>query len=199
MKQIPPKIWNAIIDISPVQFSVYDLVKHHRIFSSGLAEKILGYSYQELQQFSTNYYKDIIVEEDYPIIENNFNRLLNSVDDSMVEGIFRMKTKLGGIVWVRTHQRVLERDKNGKPSKIIASSEDITELKELEQRLEEEVGKLNAIPTKNLQELRIQLNAVTNIMDQFRENHFSSEMDRRLWGYMFSSVQKMNRVVDDLL
>jgi hypothetical protein len=49
MKSNVPKYWNAIIDISPVQFGVYDLVKHQQIFSRGLEEKALGYSSEELE------------------------------------------------------------------------------------------------------------------------------------------------------
>jgi len=199
MKPITPKIWNAIIDISPVQFGVYDLVEHTQIYSSGLAEKLLGFNFEELQEFSQDFYKDLILAEDFPIFEKNLNLLLGSDQDIVVEGIYRVKNKKGEIVWVRSQHRVLERDDKGQPSKLIASSEDITELKLLEQKLEQEVTKLNAIPSKNIEELRIQLNAVTNIMDQFRENHFSSEMDRRLWSYMYNSVQKMNNVMEQLI
>lgn len=199
MKPITPKIWNAIIDISPVQFGVYDLVEQTQIYSSGLAEKLLGFDFEELQGFSHDFYKELILEEDFPIFEKNLKRLLESKQDILVEGIYRVRNKKGEILWVRSQHRVLERDEKAQPSKLIASSEDITELKLLEQKLEQEVAKLNAIPSKNLEELRIQLNAVTNIMDQFRENHFSSEMDRRLWSYMFDSVQKMNRVMEQLI
>ncbi len=198
MKSLSPKVWSAIIDISPVQFGVYDLEKHQQTYSSGLAEKVLGYSFAELQQFSREFYKELILEDDYQILENNLNKLLTSSYDLPVEGIFRVRNKQGNILWVRLIQRVLERNPEGQPTKLVSSSEDITELKELEQKLEREVSKLYAIPSKNIKELRIQLNAVTNIMDQFRENHFSSEMDRRLWNYMFNSVKKMDAVVNDL-
>jgi PAS domain S-box-containing protein len=198
MKSNVPKYWNAIIDISPVQFGVYDLVKHQRIFSSGLAEKALGYSSEELEEFSKDFYRDLILEEDYLCFEKSVEYLTESEDHSSAEVIFRVRTKSGYIIWVRTHQRVLERGPNGKPVKLISSSEDITELKIMEHELREEVNKLNAIPSENLKELRIQLNAVSNIMDLFRENHFSSEMDRRLWNYMTSSVKKMNHVVNGL-
>ena len=191
-------MWSAIIDISPVQFGVYDLVEHQQIFSSGLAEKVLGYNFDELQQFSRDFYKELILKDDYQILENNLNILLTSAHDLPVEGIIRVKNKQGNILWVRCIQRVLERNPKGQPTKLVSSSEDITELKELEQKLEVEVSKLYSIPSKNLKELRVQLNAVTNIMDQFRENHFSSEMDRRLWNYMFNSVKKMDAVVNDL-
>jgi PAS domain S-box-containing protein len=199
MKPITSKIWNAIIDISPVQFGVYDLTKHQRIFSSGLAEKLLGYSFEELQEFSHDFYRELIVEDDFRILESSLNRLLESDVNVSTESIFRIKDKLGKIIWVRVVQKVLERDSHGQPIKLVSSSEDITELKELEQELEREVRKLNAIPSENIEELRIQLNAVTNIMDQFRDYHFSSELDRRLWNYMFHSVKKMNQVVDDLM
>ena len=199
MKSIIPKYWNAIIDISPVQFGVYDLVKHQRIFSSGLAEKALGYSSEELEEFSKDFYKGLILEEDFQAIEQSVDALLGSEERNSVEVIFRIRTKSGNIIWVRTHQRVLERGPDGKPVKLISSSEDITELKILELELKQQVSKLNAIPTENIKELRIQLNAVTNIMDQFKENHFTSEMDRRLWNYMVSSVKKMDQVVDELI
>ena len=121
--------------------------------------------------------------------------MLQSNQDMVVESIYRVRDKHGNLLWVRSNHRVLERDEQGQPIKLIASSEDITELKELEQRLEKEVGKLQAIPSENLEELQVQLNAVSNIMSQFRENHFSSEMDRRLWNYMYHSVQKMDQVL----
>ena len=196
MKAISNKIWSAILDISPVQFGVYDLVNHLSIYSSGLAEKILGYNFEELQEFSHEFYKELILEEDFPKVINNLKTLTESKEDIELETIYRVKNKAGDIIWVRSHQRVLERDVDGQPIKIITSSEDITELKELEIKLEQEVNALNNIPCGNIQELRIQLNAVTNIMSLFRENHFSGEMDRRLWKYMYDSVGKMNEVLD---
>lgn len=198
MESNVPKYWNAIIDISPVQFGVYDLVKHQRIFSSGLAEKALGYTHEEMQEFSKDLYRGLILDEDYRFFEKSLEYLMGPEEYASVEVIFRVRTKTGNIIWVRTHQHVLERGPDGKPAKLVSSSEDITELKIIELELKEEVNKLNAIPTENLKELRIQLNAVTNIVDQFRENHFSSEMDRRLWNYMSCSIKKMNHVVDGL-
>jgi len=198
MNPLYSKLWSAIIEISPVQFGVYDLVKHQQIFSSGLAEKVLGYSFEELQRFSKDFYKELIIEEDYHILEQNLKKILESEHDVPVESIFRVKSSKAAIIWVRLTQRVLERNNQGQPIKLVSSSEDITELKHLEQKLENEVNKLHAIPVQNIEELRIQLNAVTNIMDQFRDHHFTTEMDRRLWKYMFSSIQKMDAVVDEL-
>lgn len=198
MTAITPKIWNAIVDISPVQFGVYDLEQQMQIYSSGLAEKVLGYSFEELQEFSHDFYKELMHEEDSGKLENNLNRLLHAEEDIMVEGIYRVLDKQNNMLWVRSNHRVLERDQDGKPTKIISSSEDISELKELEQQLEVEVGKLYAIPSENIEELKVQLNAVNNIMCQFKENHFSSEMDRRLWNYMHHSVRKMNEVMEGI-
>ena len=199
MRPLDSKIWNAIIDISPVQFGVYDLEQHLQVYSSGLAEKVSGYSFDELQKFSRDFYKELILLEDFPKFEDNLNRLLQSDKDIMVESIYRVRGKQGNIIWVRSSHRVFERDEQGQPKKLIASSEDITELKELEQKLEKEVGKLQAIPSENLEELKVQLNTVSNIMSQFRENHFSSEMDRRLWNLMYHSVQKMDHVINHRL
>ena len=198
MSAITPKIWNAIIDISPVQFGVFDLEKHMQVYSSGLAEQVLGYSFEELQEFSHDFYKELILKEDFHIFENNINKLLSSDKNLVVEGIYRVRSKDGEIIWVRSRQQVLECDHDGQPVKIISSSEDITELKELELQLHHEVGKLNAIPSENLEELKVQLNAVSNIVNQFQENHFSGEMDRRLWSYMHHSVKKMNEVIEGI-
>jgi PAS domain S-box-containing protein len=199
MKPISSKIWDAIIDISPIQFGIYDLEEHTQIYSSGIAEKLLGYDFGELQNFSHDFYRQLIAEEDFPSFKDNIQRLIDSKSDIQVEGIYRVKNKAGDIIWVRSHHRVLERDSDGRPIKLIASSEDITELKRLENQLEQEVSKLRAIPSENVEELRVQLNAVTNIMSQFRENHFTSEMDQRLWNYMYNSVRKMDNVLNDLL
>lgn len=198
MTAITPKIWNAIVDISPVQFGVYDMVQQMQIYSSGLAEKVLGYSFEELQEFSHDFYKELLHEQDSQKLEQNLDKLLNTKQDIMVEGIYRVINKENNVIWVRSNHRVLERDEDGRPVKIISSSEDITELKALEQQLELEVGKLYAIPSENIEELKVQLNAVNNIMCQFKENHFSSEMDRRLWNYMHHSVKKMNHVMEGI-
>ena len=198
MRPLDSKIWNAIIDISPVQFGVYDLEQHLQVYSSGLAEKVSGYSFDELQKFSRDFYKELILHDDFPSFEGNLNRLLQSDKDITVESIYRVRGKQGNLIWVRSNHRVFERDDQGQPIKIIASSEDITELKELEQKLEVEVDKLQAIPSENLDELRVQLNIVSNIMSLFRENHFSSEMDRRLWSLMYQSVHKMDQVINNL-
>ena len=96
------------------------------------------------------FYRELILEEDFPRFEKNLKRLIESEEDVLVEGIYRVRNRSGEIIWIRTQHRVLERDPDGKPLKLIASSEDITELKLLEQKLEQEVKKLNAIPSKNV-------------------------------------------------
>ena len=65
MESLNTKVWNAIIDISPVQFGVYDLEQHLQIYSSGLAEKVSGYTFDELQEFSKDFYKELILKEDF--------------------------------------------------------------------------------------------------------------------------------------
>ena len=189
----------AIVDISPVQFGVYDLVKHSLEFSSGLAERILGVDFQELQRLSQDFYRSIIYKEDYPHIERNLELLMNSQQDQTVESIFRVRAKGGKTVWVRAHHQVLERDQQGKPTKIITSSEDISELKALEQSLAEAVKNLQAVDAEDLEELQVQLNAVTMIVKMFKENHFSSKMDQRLWDFMRDSVLKMNEVLEEMV
>ena len=117
----------------------------------------------------------------------------------MVESIYRIKSKSGNEIWVRSHHRVFKRDEDGRPTQLISSSEDITELKQLEMKLADGVAKLKSISSKNYYDLKPQLNAVTMIMKLFNENHFSSEMDRRLWDYMKQAAAKMDEILLDVL
>ena len=148
MKPPLQKFWNAVVEISPIQFGVYDLVKNTMEYSSGLAEKALGVDFNELQQLSHEFFKDLVHSEDYPLIEKNIEFLLNSTEEVTVESIYRVKSKSDAVIWVRSHHRVFERDEEGRPIKLIGYSEDITELKHLEMKLADGVKNLNRFPPK---------------------------------------------------
>ncbi len=58
---------------------------------------------------------------------------------------YRLKTKSGDWKWVRTMGTVVERDENGEPLRSVGIHQDIAELKEYEQKLEEQRDNLNTL------------------------------------------------------
>jgi two-component system CheB/CheR fusion protein len=96
---------------------------------------MLGYSFEE---FPKNVYKicEFIHPDDYEYTMQNMRDHLEGKTDSY-NVVYRIKTKTGGYKWYYDRGGVVERTSEGRPLKVVGLVVDVSEFKELEQKLGE--------------------------------------------------------------
>ncbi len=95
---------------------------------------MLGYSYEEIQN-TTQQWTDFIHPDDRERAWASINAVLEG--KSLAHKVeYRMLKKEGGFVWILDQAKVMQRDKNGKPTRMCGTHTDITERKNLELELE---------------------------------------------------------------
>ena len=71
--------------------------------------------------------------EDRELVERTYQECLRSAESSMME--YRRRTRSGDYVWIRTMAKVVEFDAVGRPLRVAGTHVDVTERKQLEERL----------------------------------------------------------------
>jgi diguanylate cyclase (GGDEF)-like protein/PAS domain S-box-containing protein len=93
--------------------------------------QIIGYSVEELQPMSFDTWADRVHPEDLPIAQEKLTKHWDG-EIALYEVEARMQHKLGHYVWVLAAGKVVERDNDGKPLRMMGTHLDITERKERE-------------------------------------------------------------------
>ncbi len=188
----------SVIEVSHVEFSAYDLQNHALIYSSGLAASILGYSVEEMKEFSKDYNRRIIHPDDLETVNRQLKELENSRPGQIVEMIIRYRRRDGRYIWGYTRKMVTERDENGKPLKMTIVAEDITELVALQEELEHRVAQLENISHRNHHEIKGPVSSILGLANMMQDDHLIAEYNREIMSHLCRTVAKLNDVVSQL-
>jgi diguanylate cyclase (GGDEF)-like protein/PAS domain S-box-containing protein len=102
--------------------------------------RMLGFTAEDVPN-TLAAWRSLIHPEDQPKVRKTFESLLAGEGDTH-QVIYRMRTKVGDYRWVQTAAHLL-RDAAGRPRHMIGTNTDITEQREMEQRLEQLMAALN--------------------------------------------------------
>ena len=94
---------------------------------------MLGYSLDELEN-SIKTWEKLVYEEDEKNIEKDLNEHLYG-NSNIYENEHRLRTKEGKLKWVRDVGRVIKRDKDGNPLRVVGVHIDINDRKEYEEKI----------------------------------------------------------------
>ena len=129
------------IDISPLAYNIYDLVKDILVISTKDSFQTIGIPKKELIRMSHDYYKEIIHPDDYETVKSNFLKMKQARLGDKIDQVFRIRHGEGHYVWLHTIYKIFEVDQQGQAIKMAGIAEDITkrkqELKDLHQSLEQ--------------------------------------------------------------
>jgi diguanylate cyclase (GGDEF)-like protein/PAS domain S-box-containing protein len=103
--------------------------------------RMLGYSPDDVPN-TLAAWRGLIHPEDQPKVRMVFENLLRDGANETIQVIYRMRTKVGDYRWVMTSAHLM-RDATGRPRHMIGTNTDITEQREMEQRLEQLMSALN--------------------------------------------------------
>ena len=97
--------------------------------------EMLGYTYDEIKHTAQQWEDFVYVEDRQRAWQSIYNALEGKTAYHELE--YRMLHKDGSIRWILDHASVVQRDKDGKPTRMSGTHTDITHLKELEEQLRE--------------------------------------------------------------
>jgi PAS domain S-box-containing protein len=189
----------SVIQVAHVEFSSYDVTNHGLVYSSGLAAEILGYTEEEMYEFSHNYNDEIIHPDDLERMHQKWDDLMNSAPGQIIEAIARYRKKDGEYIWGYTRKLVSERGVNGEPLKITTVAQDITELINMQVELEKRVSQLEQISYVNAHELRGPVASILGLTNLMAEDGLIGEYNREIMHHLNRTVTKLDKVVNDLV
>lgn len=95
---------------------------------------MLGYEPYEFPQSYASF-RDLVHPDDIERVEHRIRKYMERGGAYAIE--LRMRSKAGGWVWVLTRGKVVERDAQGRPVRMVGTHKDITERKLAEERVRE--------------------------------------------------------------
>jgi len=185
---------------------------------------ILGYEEGEV---GTNFesFQKLVHPDDLPEMMKIFQRHLDG-KTPFYEAEFRMRTKTGGWKWMQSVGRVSERDKNGKPLRILGTQRDITDRKRgeevlrqskeeafaLSEKLQEAIKQANLMAIEansanqakseflaNMShEIRTPMNGVIGMTELLLDSELTDEQ-REFAGMINSSADALLQIINDVL
>lgn len=151
------------LEISNVGIWDWDITSN-KVYYSKESKQIIGYSEDELKSTSEAWNSKVHPEDKEGYYSGFKSHLKGEID--FYENEYRIKCKNGNYKWILHKGKVIERDKNGKPSRIIGTHTDISKLKNNKKKLH-----------KNLQLITSQnkkLHDFTNIVSNHLKTHIGS-------------------------
>ena len=192
------KFYRSIIHSAPTPIGAIDIIKNEIIYSSGLAEDLLGYSNDEFITFSKNDFIDIVHPEDRDQLRQLKYCVRNAADDSVISSIIRFRSKDRKYLHFHLFETVYERDFDGKPTKYTFVVEDITETAKLRDELAEKVEVIKKISWKNSHELRVPVAKILAVGELLQSKHISTQYVDDIFHAMFDAVTKLDEVIHEI-
>lgn len=128
---------DRIVATSPDMIYIFDLVTGLSTFSNGKLTRMLGYDEAELSELGLG---GLLHPEDYARLPAQWARFDDAADGDILENEYRVRSKGGEWRWFLSRDTPFERDSDGKVTRILGLSRDITARKEQEALLERRVA-----------------------------------------------------------
>lgn len=108
-------------------------IENNSLYLDERCKKIFGMPPEQID-FSCLHFKEIIHPEDYELVIKNIENR-EKLSQSGFDLDYRVKRNDGTWIWVNSRGRVIERDQNNNPLRLIGTIHDITERKEATEKL----------------------------------------------------------------
>lgn len=188
----------SLIEVSHIEFQSYDFHRHEIIFSSGLGQRVLGYSKDEYYNLSRNFYENLIHPDDWQKMQETIDKLIHSSTGEIVEMTARYRRSDGIYIWIYTRKMVVKRNKTGNPCTITTVAEDITELTLLQDQLREKIQQLESISYKNSHQLRSPVASIIGLINLIEEKDITSTHNMQIFNFLKQAIEKLDSVIHEI-
>jgi PAS domain S-box-containing protein len=127
-----------VTNAAPYLVYIYDLIGQNNVYTNNQASKILGYTPEELLAMGDSFLKILLHPDDYEPHIRHLQRVAASPTDEIFESEHRVKHASGEWRWLYSRELVFSRNAAGVAEQILGTAQDITERKQLHDRLKEE-------------------------------------------------------------
>jgi PAS domain S-box-containing protein len=134
----------SIIHASPDIIYIYDIEEAKNIFINEGIQRNLGYSDEEIKQMGNQVLPLLMPKEDFEsYLKNTYPRYASLKDKEILTHELRMRHKDGNLHWFSTKESIFLRKPDGTPKQIFGLSHDITQRKQTELILQENIFSLS--------------------------------------------------------
>ncbi len=144
------KFIQRITDTTPNIIYLYNLSHKKNTYINQKISSLLGYEIEEIESMEDELMKELIHEDDLRKIEEYHQKFEHAKENEIREIEYRMKDVEGKYHWLLSRDLVFSRTADGKPKEILGTATDITERKQIEDKL----TKLNQELLSKLEELK---------------------------------------------
>ena len=198
-----------IADASPTILYLYDVQKNKIDYVNQEMSFALGYLSEEIIEMGPSFRTDLYHPEDIPKLPEKGDGYADLEEDenSMFQYECRMKAKNGEWRWLLVREIIFTRTKEGKPLQVLGAALDISERKEIEQKLYEKNIELEQSNT-SLEEfayvashdLQEPLRKISVFGDRLLAVEKQMGADNRIYlNKIIDSSIRMQKLIDDLL
>jgi PAS domain S-box-containing protein/putative nucleotidyltransferase with HDIG domain len=128
-----------LLDTTPDLVYVYDLVDNRNVYTNREVAELLGYTPQQILGFGSTLFEQILHPDDAARVAEHHTLMAVRApgDDAVQEVDYRMKRADGRWRWLHSRDMPFARDESGTVTRILGSTEDVTDRLEGEQALRE--------------------------------------------------------------
>ncbi|OOQ61426.1 PAS domain-containing protein [Mucilaginibacter pedocola] len=193
-----PKFLHSLFEVAHVEFQTFDLSTQKVVFSSGVVRRLLGYSQEEYDALSTNFYQSIIHPDDFEKVQHTVEQILAAENGQIFEMTLRLRKKNGDYIWLHSRQMIYERTPGCGTCTIIREVEDVTKLVALENELKEKVRQLNVVSFKNSHLLRSPVASIMGLISLVEEQAITGEHNRQILQFLKETIIKLDDVIREI-
>jgi PAS domain S-box-containing protein len=175
-----------IAEASPDILYIYDLQEKRNIYVNREIARLIGYSPQEIQDIGDKFLTEIMHPDDVSRVIHHHNGFITASDQEIREIEYRMCDRLGNWHWFLSHDTIFSRDSNNLPKQIIGAASEITERRQIEEKLRQsntELARATQLKDEFLanmsHELRTPLNAILGMSEGLQEEVFGKVNDQQ--------------------
>jgi two-component system, cell cycle sensor histidine kinase and response regulator CckA len=133
-------------DLLPDLVYVFDHAEQRSLFQNRSIGEELGYPPEQIARFGDNPLPQLVHPEDLSMLPEILGRLMSASDGDVMSYEGRWRAADGSWRWYLTNSRVFARGPDGTPTQVFGMMRNVTELRELEQRLHR-AAKVDALGT----------------------------------------------------
>ena len=131
------------LEVSLAGYWDWDILSDEEYLSPRFKE-MFGYLDHEMENKPESWQR-IIFKEDLPLILEDFNKHIESRGEIPFRSVIRYHHKNGRTIWVRCNGKIVEWAKDGSPLRAVGCHIDITEEKELENKLKKVIAEKDVL------------------------------------------------------
>ncbi|GAL84545.1 multi-sensor hybrid histidine kinase [Sporocytophaga myxococcoides] len=136
---------DKVMNSSPFDVFVYDVQEEKNIFVNDNVIKTLGYTAKEVQEMGVSFLTKVIYPGDQEVFNKNHAKLNDLAQNVTTTFELRVVASDGTVKWLNNQISVFSRDEQGRVKEIIGIARDITEKKEAEEYLRDNIHFINKI------------------------------------------------------